>query len=111
MLFVVPPNFFMGNFSWGGCKSQKKLKTVPMQNFGGTTKSIMIFLKKVCCLVNQHGRLVVVANLEKHGRHLFPSTKLTFSSQWLSQDNSLFLNEISLSLETSVRKSLSLFNC
>ena len=28
--------------------------------------------------------------------HLFPSTKLTFSSQWLSQDISLFLHEISL---------------
>ena len=26
------------------------------------------------------------------GRHLFPSAKLTFSSQWLSQDISLFLN-------------------
>ena len=44
------------------------------------------------------------------GRHLFPSAKLTFSSQWLSQDISLFLHEISLSLEISVRKSLSLFN-
>ena len=44
------------------------------------------------------------------GRHLFPSAKLTFSSQWFSQDISLFLNEISLSLEISVHKSLSLFN-
>ena len=43
-------------------------------------------------------------------RHLFPSAKLTFSSQWLSQDISLFLHEISLSLEISVHKSLSLFN-
>ena len=45
-----------------------------------------------------------------YGRHLFPSAKLTFSSQWLSQDISLFLHEISLSLEISVHKSLSLFN-
>ena len=45
-----------------------------------------------------------------NGRHLLPSTKLTFSSQWISQDISLFLHEISLSLEISVHKSLSLFN-
>ena len=44
------------------------------------------------------------------GCHLFPSAKLTFSVQWLSQDISLFLHEISLSLEISVHKSLSLFN-
>ena len=25
------------NFSWGDCKSQEKLKTMVMQNFGGTT--------------------------------------------------------------------------
>ena len=43
-------------------------------------------------------------------RHLFPSAKLTFSCQWLSQDISLFLHKISLSLEISVHKSLSLFN-
>ena len=45
-----------------------------------------------------------------NGRHLLPSAKLTFSSQWISQDISLFLHEISLSLEISVHKSLSLFN-
>ena len=44
------------------------------------------------------------------GGHLFPSAKLTCSSQWLSKDISLFLHEISLSLEISVRKSLNLFN-
>ena len=44
------------------------------------------------------------------GRHLFPSAKLTFSSQWLSQDISLFLHEISLFREISIHKSLSLFN-
>ena len=43
------------------------------------------------------------------GRHLFPSANLTFSSQWLSQDISFFLHEISLSLEISVHRSLSLF--
>ena len=42
--------------------------------------------------------------------HLFPSPKLTFSSQWLWLDISLFLHEISLSLKISVHKSLSLFN-
>ena len=45
-----------------------------------------------------------------NGRHLLPSAKLTFSSQWISQDISLFLHEISLSLEISVHKSRSLFN-
>ena len=44
------------------------------------------------------------------GCHLFPSAKLTFSYQWLSQDISLFLHDIWLSLEISVHKSLSLFN-
>ena len=44
------------------------------------------------------------------GRHLFPSAKLSVSSQWLSQDISLFFHEISLSLEISVHKSPSLFN-
>ena len=46
----------------------------------------------------------------QNGRHLFPSAKLTFSPPWLSQDISLFVHEISLSLEISVHKSLSLFN-
>ena len=47
MLFVVLPKFcitFVFNFSWGDCKSQEKLKTMLIQNFGGTTKSIMVFL-------------------------------------------------------------------
>ena len=48
--------------------------------------------------------------LLSHCRHLFPSAKLTFSSRWPSQDISLFLHEISLSLEISVQKSRSLFN-
>ena len=49
-------------------------------------------------------------NVKMLDRHLFPSAKLTFSSQWLSQDISLFLHEISLSREISIHKSLSLFN-
>ena len=32
------------NRRWGDCKSQGKLKTILMQNCGGATKSIMIFL-------------------------------------------------------------------
>ena len=51
-----------------------------------------------------------ICQTDRQGRHLFPSAKLTFSSQWLSQDISLFLHEISLSLEISVYKSLSLLN-
>ena len=30
-------------FSWDHCKSQEKLETMLMQNFGGQTKSIMVF--------------------------------------------------------------------
>ena len=33
---------------------QEKLKTMLMQNLGGTTKSIMVFLKKAYCRVNYH---------------------------------------------------------
>ena len=49
LLFFVPPKFcisFVFDFYQGNCKSQEKLKTMLMQNFGGTTKSIMVFLKK-----------------------------------------------------------------
>ena len=34
------------NTLWGDCKSREKLKTILMQNFGGESKSIMVFLKK-----------------------------------------------------------------
>jgi len=49
ILFFVPLKFcisIVSNLSWGNCKSQEKLKTMLMQNFGGTKKSIMEFLKK-----------------------------------------------------------------
>ena len=51
MLFVVPLTFCIDvvfKFSWGDCKSHRgKLKTMLIQNCGGTTKTgIMIFLKK-----------------------------------------------------------------
>ena len=36
------PSKIVFDFSWGNCKSQEKLKTVLMQNFGGTTKSIIM---------------------------------------------------------------------
>ena len=63
---------------------------------------MMMMIMIIIIIVSAHGFLL--------GQHLFPSAKLTFSSQWLSQDISLFLHEISLSLEISVHKSLSLFN-
>ena len=37
-------------FCWDLCKSQEKLETVLMKNFGGQTKSIMVFLKVAYCL-------------------------------------------------------------
>ena len=33
---------------------QEKLKTMLLQNFGGTTKSLMVFLKKAYRRVNYH---------------------------------------------------------
>ena len=44
ILFVVPPKFgrcFVFNFSWDLQSPQEKFKTMLMQNFGGTTKSII----------------------------------------------------------------------
>ena len=38
--FVCPPKFCISivfGFSWDDCKSQEKLKTMFMQNFGGQT--------------------------------------------------------------------------
>ena len=57
-LFVVPPKFcvsiFFFNFSWDLQLPQKKiLKTMLMQNFEGTTKSIMVFFKKKACLTHK----------------------------------------------------------
>ena len=54
ILFIVLQKFrisFVFNFSWEK-SPQKKLKTMLMQNFGGTTKSVMVFLKKKGLLVN-----------------------------------------------------------
>ena len=47
-LFVFPPQFCISIvfiFPWDHCKSQEKVETMFMQNFGGKTKSIMVFLK------------------------------------------------------------------
>ena len=46
--------------SWDHCKSQEKMETTFMQNFGGQTKSIMVFLKVAHCLF-------CVEGLSKHG--------------------------------------------
>ena len=46
ILFICPPKFYIGIvfvFSWDHCKSQEKLETMLMQNFGAQTKSIMAF--------------------------------------------------------------------
>ena len=48
ILFVCSPKFCISIvfiFSWDRCKSQETLETMLMQNFGGQTKSIMVFLK------------------------------------------------------------------
>ena len=49
ILFIAVPQKFeisiVFNFSWEK-SPQKKLKAMLLQNFGGTTKSIMVFLKK-----------------------------------------------------------------
>ena len=42
ILFVVPPKF--SSFSWDFQAPQGNWKTMPMDNLGGATKSIMVFL-------------------------------------------------------------------
>ena len=42
ILFVVPPKF--SSFSWDLQSPQENWKTMLMDNFGGATKSIMVFL-------------------------------------------------------------------
>ena len=56
ILFVVPPkvciNIFFFNFSWDLQLPQEKIfKTMLMQNFEGTMKSIMVFLKRAISLI------------------------------------------------------------
>ena len=65
ILIVVPPKFWISivfNFSRDLQSPQEKLKTKVRQNFGGATKSIMVFLRKtyftgtptnglMCCLL------------------------------------------------------------
>ena len=49
ILFIVPPKFCISivfNFSWYSQSPQEKLKTMLMQTFGGTTKSIMVLFQK-----------------------------------------------------------------
>ena len=41
ILLFVPPELCISTvfgFSWDHCKSREKIKTMPMQNFGGTNK-------------------------------------------------------------------------
>ena len=48
ILFVFSPKFctsIVFIFSWDHCKSQEKMETIFMQNFGGKTKSIIVLLK------------------------------------------------------------------
>ena len=47
ILFVFPPRFcksIVSSFSWDHWKSQQKIKTMLMQNFGGQTKSRSILV-------------------------------------------------------------------
>ena len=74
MLFflIVPPKFCISivfNFSWDLQLPQEKLKTMLVQNFGGTEKSIMVCLKKtyVDCRPRENSGKEMVALLR-----LFP---------------------------------------
>ena len=49
ILFADPSNFciiIVLNLSWDLQSPQEKLKTMLVQNFGATSKSVMVFLKK-----------------------------------------------------------------
>ena len=66
ILFVCPPIFCISIvfvFSWDHCESQEKLETMLMQNFGGQTKSIMIFSEVAYCLLSCERRCGVVMML------------------------------------------------
>ena len=49
ILFADPSNFciiIVLHFSWDLQSPQEKLKTMLVQNFGATSKSVMVFLKR-----------------------------------------------------------------
>ena len=75
ILYVVPPKFCISivlNFSWRNCESQEKLKTMLMQNFGGATKSIMVFLKKAYYKLNikETAKCLTVRSWELNTQHV-----------------------------------------
>ena len=58
LLFAVHPKFYISivfNFPWDSQLPQERFKTMFMQNFRETTKSIIVFFKNACggCLVNE----------------------------------------------------------
>ena len=68
MPFFVPTKFCISivfNFSWDLQLPQERLETILVQNFGGTKKSIMVFLKKthVDCRPRENSGKEVVALL------------------------------------------------
>ena len=68
MPFFVPAKFCISivfNFSWDLQLPQERLETILVQNFGGTKKSIMVFLKKthVDCRPRENSGKEVVALL------------------------------------------------
>ena len=60
ILFVCLPEFcisVISIFSWDHRKSQEKIATMFMQNFGGQTKSIIVSLKVAYGMCNYNERL------------------------------------------------------
>ena len=57
-----------------GLSPQEKLKTMLMQNFGGTTKRMMVFLKKDYCRVNYHK--LALNKFESIGKETYKLSKL-----------------------------------
>ena len=50
MCLVYPPKFCIAiivfDFSWDNCKTQEKFETMVMQNLGGLTRCIMVYVKR-----------------------------------------------------------------
>ena len=59
-LFVCPPKLCISIVFKDHCKSQEKLKAILMQNFGGRTKIIVVFLGVAYSVCSRDGSHVDV---------------------------------------------------
>ena len=91
MQLVYPPKFCISivfDFSWGDCNTREKLETmVYMQNFGGQTRCIMVYVKMVnCWFANDVKESLLVVKNKMHfsplGTRRHWQSRRLFSSLW-----------------------------